>query len=291
MYSVIKLYIDDFQHSKIKQSPHYFSPRVGKFCSDLLLRRSVGVSPGQIRWALQTFHSPKERKVSFSLYFGYVPNEVADLLFEIGIFIEWTTFHDELNHHGGWINERSINSLPRRVMDDLFKALSASLLGNSSLLKDDAPKWRYYIVWLPVPKFMKFPWKLEWTCHIGIKQHFNLWLKLMDLIIWHCGIVAPKKHIIDASQPMLFFLEAKGVVPFASILPYKSLPSDHLLSFGCLIPASSTKKWCVCVFQSEGFGACHLTLAIQTLKGLFRCFGLSKLADFLRPLVPKSHSS
>jgi len=40
----------------------------------------------------------------------------------------------------------------------------------------------------------------------------------------------------------LFFLEAKGVVPFASILPYKSLPSDHLLSFGCLIPASSTKK-------------------------------------------------
>lgn len=287
MYSVIKLYIDDFQHSKIKQSPHYFSPRVGKFCSDLLLRRSVGVSPGQIRWALQTFHSPKERKVSFSLYFGYVPNEVADLLFEIGIFIEWTTFHDELNHHGGWINERSINSLPRRVMDDLFKALSASLLGNSSLLKDDAPKWRYYIA---CPEIYEIPMEVRMNMSAS-KKHFNLWLKLMDLIIWHCGIVAPKKHIIDASQPMFFFLEAKGVVPFASILPYKSLPSDHLLSFGCLIPASSTKKWCVCVFKSEGFGACHLTLAIQTLKGLFRCFGLSKLADFLRPLVPKSHSS
>ena len=67
------------------------------------------------------------------------------------------------------------------------------------------------------------------------------------------------------------------MVPFASILPYKSLPSDHLLNFGCLIPASSKISDLFPVFKSKGFGSCHLTLAIETLNGLFRCFQVCRV--------------
>lgn len=168
MYSVIKLYIyiDDFQHSKIKHFPHYFSPRVGKSCSDLLLRRSVGVSPGQIRCSLANLSfAQREEGFVFASFWLCANLSVADLLeMKLVSYIEFHPFSTmELNHHGGWINERSINSLPRRVMDDLLKSSAPHSLATRACWRMMLPSGDI-ILSDCLSRNMKFPWKLEWTC-------------------------------------------------------------------------------------------------------------------------------
>ena len=161
--------------------------------------------------ALQTFHSPKERKVSFSLCFGYVPNEVADLLFQIGIFIEWTIFHDELNHHGGCFL-LTVHKFPSPASHGWFVPSSAPhplKPWQLELVEGWCSQVAILYCLIAYPEIYEIPMEVRMNMSAS-KKHFNLWLKLMDLIISHCGIVAPKKHIIDASQPMLFFSWGQG---------------------------------------------------------------------------------